>query len=252
MAPPGGLLGNSNYLGKLWLSFDCAINLLILYRQSNEESTDWYNIVWNYTEANLQDTYADVLVIFDCCYAGDLGRAGRSTRSVFLVNQFCMQLSNFGRIFRSFEYLAATSASSTTPSPGDRSFTSALIWALKEFAEEETPRKFTTTELVNKIREGPFFPPNQVPTLMARDPHSVQRIVLAPLPSGEKTGPTIDESPRTVPACLELRFFFDKEPQERELEDLALALKKLINRGTGSLYKVYFGGLYSLIHDAAR
>jgi len=168
------------------------------------------------------------------------------------IESICMQLSNFVYTFRSFEYLAATSAASTTPSPGDRSFTSALIWALKEFAEEETPRKFTTTELVNKIREGPFFPADQVPTLMARDPHSVQRIVLGPLPSGGKTAPTVDESPRTVPACLELRFFFDKEPQERELEELALALKKLINRGSGSLYKVYFGGLYSLIHDAAR
>jgi hypothetical protein len=163
-----------------------------------------------------------------------------------------MQLFNFVYTFRSFEYLAATSAASTTPSPGDRSFTSALIWALKKFAEEETPRKFTTTELVNKIREGPNFPPDQVPTLMARDPHSVQRIVLAPLPGGEKTGAAVEEPPRTVPTCLELRFFFDKEPQERELEDLAQALKKHINRGSGSLYKVYFGGLYSLIHDAAR
>ena len=164
----------------------------------------------------------------------------------------CMPVANYVYYFRSFEYLAATSAASTTPSPGDRSFTSALIWALKKFAEEETPKKFTTTQLVNKIREGPNFPSDQVPVLMARDPHSVQRIVLAPLPSGEKTGLAVDESPRTVPACLELRFFFEKEPPEHELEDLALALKKHINRGSGSLYKVYFGGMYSLIHDAAR
>jgi hypothetical protein len=84
MVPQGGLRGNSDCLGKLWLSFDCVVNLLILYRQSNEDAADWYNIVWNYAEANLQDTYADVLVIFDCCYAGDLGRAGRSTRSASL------------------------------------------------------------------------------------------------------------------------------------------------------------------------
>lgn len=41
-----------------------------------------FPVIWNHTEGLLNDTHADILVIFDCCYAGDLGRfgGGLSTR----------------------------------------------------------------------------------------------------------------------------------------------------------------------------
>ena len=39
-------------------------------------------VIWNRTEQFLQDTHADVLQIFDCCYAGDLGPVRGSTRAI--------------------------------------------------------------------------------------------------------------------------------------------------------------------------
>jgi Caspase domain len=79
---PGRSPGQLRLFGQVMTLIWLCYTFVNFYRQSNEESTD--NIVWNFTEASLQDTYADVLEIFDCCYAGDLGRAGRTTRSVFL------------------------------------------------------------------------------------------------------------------------------------------------------------------------
>jgi len=154
---------------------------------------------------------------------------------------------------RSFEYLGATSSSSTTPSPGESSFTSALIWALQKFAEEEVPKKFTMTELANKIRTAPNFPPAQVPTLIARDPQSAQRIVLSALPSEGEQDLRIEETKAVVPECLELRFYFDREPEDHELKELALALTRHINTFKGgSLYRIAFGRLYSVVHNAAK
>jgi len=46
---------------------------------SSRKSKDGHEsneIVWNFAEAAFQGTHADVLEIFDCCYAGDLGRQG--------------------------------------------------------------------------------------------------------------------------------------------------------------------------------
>ncbi|KAL9035476.1 MAG: hypothetical protein Q9180_004842, partial [Flavoplaca navasiana] len=104
-------------------------------------------VVWNYAEASLRQTLADIFEIFDCCYAGDLGR-GRH-----------------GGVFstRSFEYLGATSSGDTTKAPGPGSFSSALIWALGVLAKESGG--FTTSTLANKIREAPNFPKKQVPIL---------------------------------------------------------------------------------------
>jgi hypothetical protein len=154
---------------------------------------------------------------------------------------------------RSFEYLGATSSSSTTPSPGKSSFTSALIWAFEQFAEEAVPKKFTMTELANKIRDAPNFPREQVPTLIARDPQCSQRIVLSPLPSKGEEDAGAEEPKEVVPEYLELRFYFDKAPNDHELKDLALALTRHINNSKGgSLYRVSFGGLYSVVQNAVR
>ena len=31
-------------------------------------------VIWNHAEFNLQNTNADIFEIFDCCYAGNIGR----------------------------------------------------------------------------------------------------------------------------------------------------------------------------------
>ncbi|RAL62830.1 hypothetical protein DID88_004672 [Monilinia fructigena] len=75
-----------------------------------------HEIVWNSAESIIRQTRSDVLVVFDCCNAGEMERD--------------VKASDFTR--RAFEYISATPQRSTTRKPGPKSFTSALIWALKK------------------------------------------------------------------------------------------------------------------------
>ncbi|KAL8732196.1 MAG: hypothetical protein Q9166_002943 [cf. Caloplaca sp. 2 TL-2023] len=185
---------------------------------------DLDTVVWNFAEANLQETRADVFEIFDCCYAGmqPLMSPKPSCIIDFLVGDL-----GRGRGFgtRCFEFLGATSSGATTKCPGPNSFTSGLIWALDVLAKESG--RFTTSTLANKIREAPNFPKKQVPILIERnDLASLQRIVIAPLSKG-------DEVPNATPAekCdttthqpwgfLDLRISLERRPTRTEVAKFA-------------------------------
>ena len=59
----------------------------------------------------------------------------------------------------------------------------------------------------------------------------------------------VEEPVRTMQECLELRLYFDQTPQDGEVEDIALTLKRHINNSkSGSLCRVSFGRLYSIAH----
>jgi hypothetical protein len=120
-----------------------------------------HEVVWNYAEHHIKETQCDVRVIFDCCHAAELEKSVR------------------GLIPRAFEYLVATSASSTTRKPGPASFTTALIWAFKRLVA--TGNSFTTQDLVAKVYNAPGFPADQSPRLSERGPLCTRRIGLAPL-----------------------------------------------------------------------
>jgi hypothetical protein len=178
-----------------------------------EESSELHEIVWNSAENNIKQTKSDVLVIFDCCHAGELEKNIRS---------------GFKR--RAFEYLAATSANSTTRKPGKHSFTTALIWALKDLVT--TAKSFTTQELLTSIlHKAPDFPQEQSPRLSERGSSCLRRIVLAPLSED-----LIIETPETKPqeeeegarTDLSLRFVFNKHITQNMVKDLALELRRLI------------------------
>jgi hypothetical protein len=172
--------------------------------------------VWRNAEAIIDDTDADVLVIFDCCDAGILGR-GRSQK-----HWPC----------RRSEFLGATSANSTTPIPGVNSFTSGLISALEDLSGEA--RGFTTSELRQKIIESPDFPENQIPGLYERRGFaSLNYIVIAPVPV---TDPTVDmdfastseDEPETVVDYLDLRILMDEPLDEDKVENISKLFKNLI------------------------
>jgi len=154
--------------------------------------------------------------------------------------------------FRSFEYLAATSPSGTTRSPGKASFTSALIWALEELLLKDRRPKFTTTELRLKIKDAPEFPKDQTPMLKSRDVSSIERIVLGPLPPSDEKPPSPEEdssSPNTE--CLMLRCYFERTPTREELKSLARCLQRHISTQKSPLTRVAYGGLHSLEQRAA-
>ena len=173
-------------------------------------------VVWNRTEGILQDAHADVLQIFDCCYAGNLGPIRGGTRA--------------------FEYLGASSSDLTTKGPGEKSFTTALIWALKETRSA----RFTTLDLLNKVCEAPNFPESQKPNHQRRNNNNSELIILEPFSDDEPSlSPDLvahkDSSGKEI---LTLKFVLETRPSAQDVEafgrDLnSIASKKdhlLINR----------------------
>jgi hypothetical protein len=196
-------------------------------------------VIWNRAEALLQDTRADVLEIFDCCYAGNLGIRSPATRA--------------------FEYIAATGAGSTTRSPGPESFTSALIWALKELVQEN--HCFTTQQLMQKIkRSAPNFPKGQAPVLSKRgDQTPASFITLEPILKDKGDGDIVRVRSRSsrgaaIPEVLVLKIVFETRPEISEVERLGQALNDIMN--DFHVNRIIWGGLHSwtrsIMADAAH
>ena len=167
------------------------------------------------------------------------GRAGKNSMATLVL-----QIPKLTR-FRCFEFLGACGSGNTTPSPGPKSFTKALIWALISLARDET--RFTISGLSRKIREAPNFPKNQVPVQLDRGAGSIERIMLAPLP--ETTGQTespLNESQISEPqGLLNLNFILDKPPTEDIITQFGENLNKFINREKMPVERIVWGGLTS-------
>ena len=198
-------------------------------------------VIWNRAEDLLQDTRADVLEIFDCCYAGNLGTRSPATRA--------------------FEYLAATAAGSTTKSPGLDSFTSALIWALKALVKEKGC--FTTQQLMHKIKQNaPNFPPGQTPVLSKRgDQNSASFITLEPILKDKDNADLVRARSRSahdtgVPEVLTLKFVLESRPEVSEVERLGQALNEMMESHNFRVNRIMWGGLHSwtksIIAEAAH
>jgi hypothetical protein len=118
-------------------------------------------IAWECAEDLLVEAeHANLLVIFDCCDAGNLCKSRSPSR---------------------FEYLAACLPGARTKPAGPKSFTRALIWSLKQL-RSHARGWYPTSELRDKISEAPDFPEEQYPLLGQRI-FSPEYIVLAPLSS---------------------------------------------------------------------
>jgi hypothetical protein len=221
---------------------------------SSETATDCYRnwdrteidridqIVWTKAEELLHNSVsADLLLIFDCCFAGSLAGGFRGG----------------GLRERKFEFLGATGSNGLTRAPGKQSFTAALIWALREFSEairignEPGDRGgFTTSQLYNKILCAPDFPSYvQTPVLTERGNHSSKRLYLRPLPrSGEfESAQTKDlEAPAPAEARfnLDVRFVLSDLPSLHEVEVLATGLKNMVESGESKATSILWKGLH--------
>ncbi|KAH8198233.1 hypothetical protein TruAng_007617 [Truncatella angustata] len=181
-----------------------------------EDDSELHEIVWSSAEHNIKKTRADVLVIFDCCHAGELERNVRGHYNL-----------------RAFEFLAATSAKSTTKKPGKESFTSALIWSLTRLVEQGS---FSTQELLRTIQnEAPYFPEDQSPRLSERQPSSQRKIMFAPLTDdyvkkATEASKADDEEDfdDEMRQDLLLRFVFDKDITESMVTEIARHMQHLI------------------------
>ena len=153
--------------------------------------------------------------------------------------------------FKYFEYLAATKELSSTRVPGKDSFTSALIFALEALVKEKPGGRFTTVELLNKIKlDAPDFPKDQNPVLSDREGDtSAGRIMLHPL---QKEEPNAQTSPKEPPSpdpakrhSLTLHFDFEQKPPSAHIEKLGLELNSVFERNTFCVNGVRYGGMQS-------
>ncbi|KAI9685827.1 MAG: Phosphatidylinositol-4-phosphate 5-kinase [Bathelium mastoideum] len=155
------------------------------------------SVMWNEAEKIIVGSEADVLLIFDCCYAGLIGRAHDLNR---------------------FETLAACTADSRTHIPGKSSFTAALIWALEQLYSEK--QFFTSSELRARITEHQHFPKVQYPQLNQRVPsHSF--IVIAPFSSPAAKLPVTPPQEQAAPqdaqaSYIDIRIHFNNDDGNHE------------------------------------
>ena len=176
---------------------------------------------------------ADVLGIFDCCFPGG----------------FVPHCGKDPSRLRRFETLRASPGGGVTRAPGPSSFTAALIWSLKAFAKEDF--WFTTLELVQKIREAPHFPSDQLPYLVRLEARSNLPIVLHNLSGivdgGEssRSSHSPEEQPHSpnTDEILTLNFVFGQQPMMAEVQALARGLNKLIQEQSLHIKRIEWAGL---------
>ena len=150
---------------------------------------------------------------------------------------------------RLFEYLAATKDHGTTALPGPTSFTSALIFALGALKREKPEGRFTTTDLLRKIREeAPNFPKDQRPAMSEREHRNTSpgRIMLGPLRQEQQGNQAVDQDSTLREATkhtVTLRFDFGEKPSEDHLRTLGRAFNDIFERHTVGVLRVRWGGM---------
>lgn len=149
---------------------------------------------------------------------------------------------------RSFEYLAATDAMGSTQLPGPDSFTSALVHALETLVKEKAEGRFTTVELVKRIRLHKHFPNDQTPVLSDRDTKSTAgRIMLHPLKETSSNSQSFPKEVATLDPLrrqtLTLHFDFEEKPSQTCIEQLGRRLNGIFERDTLGVNGVRWGGV---------
>lgn len=150
-----------------------------------------------------------------------------------------------------FEFLAATKQLSTTPVPGDDSFTSALIYALEALVQESDEGRFTTDALLRKIQhDAPYFPKDQEPVLSNRELGNMSAgcIMLHPLDRNGTTAQSPAKEGNSLEArrhTLTLHFDYGEKPSGSSIETLGFQLNKIFDPKTLGVIGVRFGSLQS-------
>lgn len=160
---------------------------------------------WRPVEKYLVDhARADVLTILDTCSAGSAVKGSSGDAKVY-------------------EVLAAAGRESPTSAPGDRSYTRAMIDALKAHLAKSEPAPMTTFDLHQAIMRRRKCHASQ---LFSRNGHTHRFVKLAPLEKHPR--PRVSTTPPRASFSLTLRFVFADSPTltAEQAENLARALAR--------------------------
>ncbi|KAL8912470.1 MAG: hypothetical protein Q9172_007502 [Xanthocarpia lactea] len=148
-----------------------------------------------------------------------------------------------------FEYLAACQANGTTSVPGPKSFTRALIYALTALAREKNKGRFTTDELLRKIKtDAPDFPNDQTPVMSDREHNksSAGRIMLHPIRQNKPVDRTTSEVCDISEArgyAMTLHLQFGEKPPVRNVVTLGKRLNEIFEHSTLEVHRIRWGGI---------
>ena len=177
---------------------------------------------------------ADVLLIFDCCYAGHVA----ATRSLSMQNKI-------------FEVLGACQPDEVATVPGPNSFTSALVWALKELAT--SPNGFTVSQLHLKLYDYGNLPDNQHPYFGEKFGfHSPRRLKIAPMPENAQTpieDATLVENDKPIEYFLNMSLLYQEMPTKEDITELCEGLRQVVRSGETSAktqtHQILWQGLFT-------
>jgi hypothetical protein len=191
-------------------------NIILIANQESKPSqaANRFNFVeWHDAEHLLTSTSADVFAIFDSCNAGHLCQPRGVVR---------------------YEILGACLAGELTDPPGESSFTSALIWALK--ALKAQPKGFFgTPELLGKIHKAPNLRKSQQPLLAHRTTPSLDHIVIAPYDENAKGDTALALSPSheiesKALEYIDIRLHFSESITDDHIKRTADVFREIISR----------------------
>jgi hypothetical protein len=206
---------------------------------ADEKSEEMNFLIWEQAEQLiLASRKADMFLILDCCHAGKV-----------LQTRHRPPLSK-----RIFEFMGAAGPGETTPLPGPESFTSALIFALKELAKKDHSsaemQPFSSLDLWSTILRAPGFKyrDKQLPILIDRI-HSSRKLLLEPLLNSEAISRTFDADQRSEEAdtakyCLYLNFLLPKIPTDEDYGIICTGLHDLIRRPEFLVQQILWKGLH--------
>ncbi|KAK1814407.1 Phosphatidylinositol-4-phosphate 5-kinase [Friedmanniomyces endolithicus] len=149
------------------------------------------NANWTQAEQPLDGASADTLVILDCCFAGNAMRARLPSRGA-----------------RSYELMVATGKNMPATQPGPRSYTHALINALRALLQGDG--NFTTADLAQDIHE--LRDHDRASQLYNRLAGRIRHICFAPLE--RRNLPASSEAVREGGSSLDVR------PDSRDQDSL--------------------------------
>ncbi|KAF1361107.1 hypothetical protein EJ07DRAFT_76492, partial [Lizonia empirigonia] len=202
--------------------FDDPHGLLIIYytghgAHRNKTNRFTATATWHKAEHSLLSSAdADVLAIFDCCYASNAHKGFAEDRRIY-------------------ELLAASPRGYTTPGPGPNSFTNRLITSLRELLEEHQDGSFTTTKLLDRInnkRKTPSTgasPPAMLHDRLSKFHHRHIQLARLDGQAAEQKQRVLDQQPQAE-AYLELRFSLQNASMKHDqIEALARELPGAFN-----------------------
>jgi hypothetical protein len=190
-------------------------------------------ILWEGVEHQLERARADLLVIFDCCYAGLLANDDPRAPPPKRI----------------FEYLGATLHNKIARGPSEFSFTMALVYALRELATE--PEGFTTSQLLARIKKAPNFKDiDQEPVWSPRGKNpSLFRLKISPLEQADddqithQTSHDMASVDDGFQVYLQLQLAFDKTPTKQTIRSLSESFKNIVHNDDVPLRQVRWKGL---------